>query len=66
MIYESTKDYEFVIRNYAFAMQNWNLTPRLWSVDHQQQQQQQQPFHINSEVHPLLSLQLLLAFLSLP
>ncbi|EFX74416.1 hypothetical protein DAPPUDRAFT_251954 [Daphnia pulex] len=27
IIYESTKVYEFVVKNYAFAMHNWNLTP---------------------------------------
>lgn len=68
----STKDYEFVIRNFAIALQNWNLTPPVLVrvLDPQQQQQQQLPFISIARFlflhHLLLSLQLLLPFLLLP
>ncbi len=53
--YDSTKDYEFVIRNYPFAMQNWNLTPPAL-VSEPSAAVTTTSFHVNSEVHPLLSL----------
>jgi hypothetical protein len=68
----STKDYEFVIRNFAIALQNWNLTPPVLVrvLDPQQQQHQQLPFISIARFlflhHLLLSLQLLLPFLLLP